>query len=116
HKKDIHKTVVIYSTYWNAHNLVENYIENRLSQLSEGEALKFVFGFPFGRSGASYFRNFNKLENVTPVPFIPELPIHLTYDFNAVPYMTQIACQVNPNERTKEFELRVFKEYCLASP
>ena len=116
YKKDTHKTVVIYSTYWNKHNLVENYIENRLSQLSEGEALKFVFGFPFGRSGASYYRNFNKLEHVAPVPFIPDLPIHLTYDFNVVPYMTQIACQIYPNERTKEFELRVFKEYCLSSP
>lgn len=116
YKKNAHQTVVIFSTYWNAHNLVDNYIENRLSQLSEGEALKFVFGFPFGRSGASYYRNFNKANHVRNSAFMPESPIHLTYDFNAVPYMTQIACQVNPNERTKELEINIFKEYCLASP
>lgn len=110
------QTVIIYSTYWNAHNLVDNYIENRLSQLSEGEALKFIFGFPFGRSGSSYFRNFNKLEHVSPLPYLPDQPIHLTYDFNAVPYMTQIAIQILPNERTLEYEVRIFREYCLSSP
>lgn len=108
------QAVCIYSTYWNAHNLPENYIEIRLSQISESEGLKYVFGFPFARTGDSFFRSFKKLEHVKPTLYEEVLPIHLTFDFNVKPYMTMLAAQVEAMDT--EFQIRFFKEYCLKSP
>lgn len=110
------QTIVIYSTYWNADNLVENYIENRLSQLSEGEGLKFIFGFPFGRTGSTFFRKFSKTAHVKDVSFNEALPINLSYDFNSKPYMTLLASQSEFVPDLMEFQIRFFKEYCFASP
>lgn len=110
------QAVCIYSTYWNKHNLPDNYIEVRLSQLSENEGLKYVFGFPFARTGDSYFRNFKKSEHVRNVIYNPRLPIHISYDFNVKPYMTLECAQVESIDELKEFQIRFFKEYCLASP
>jgi len=110
------QAVCIYSTYWNAHNLPKNYIEIRLSQLSENEGLKYVFGYPFARTGDSYFMNFNKLVHVKPVVYNKTLPIHISFDFNAKPYMTLECAQVEPVEEFLEFQIRFFREYCLSSP
>ncbi len=110
------KAVCIYSTYWNEHHLPDNYIDIRLSNLSENEGLKYIYGFPFGRSGSSFFKKFTKSEHVRPVVYKPELPISLTYDFNAKPYMTLLASQTEYDRNAFEFQIRIFKEYCLASP
>lgn len=108
--------VCIYSTYWNAHNLPDNYIEIRLSNLSENEGLKYIFGYPFARTGDSFFRKFSKLTHVKPVLYDETLPIHLSFDFNAKPYMTLLAAQVEAMYEQMEFHIRFFKEYCLSSP
>lgn len=109
-------TVCISSTHHNAHNLSKNYIENRLANLSEGEGLKFVYGFPFGRSGDSYFRNFKKMTHVKEVEYDPSIPVHITYDFNAKPYMTLLAAQVYIDDHTDTFIIGFFREYCFSSP
>lgn len=116
YKENGNQAVCIYSTYWNAHNLPDNYIDIRLSQLSEGEGLKYVFGYPFARTGNSFFRNFTKTEHVVSVTYKPELPINLGYDFNAKPYMTLLCAQTEFVDNVREFQIRFFKEYCLSSP
>ncbi|WP_179022046.1 hypothetical protein [Winogradskyella forsetii] len=110
------QSIVISSTYHNAHNLSEGYIEGRLAQLSEGEGLKFVYGYPFARTGNSFFKKFSKFEHVAPVTYKPELPISLSYDFNSKPYMTLLCEQSEYLEDVREFQIRIFKEYCLSSP
>src|SRR5690606_38939684 len=104
------------STYWNEHNLPKNYIKIRLSNLSEGEGLKYVYGYPFARTGSAYFKGFDKFKHVGQVSIIEELPIHISFDFNVKPYMTLLCAQIFPNERTLEYEIRLYKEYCLPSP
>lgn len=116
YREDKEQAVCIYSTYWNEHNLPNNYIDIRLSNLSENEGLKFVYGYPFARTGDSYFRNFNKLRHIIPVKFVPGKPIHITYDFNAKPYMTLIVNQVYVDDDLREFQIRAIREYCLSSP
>ncbi len=108
------KAICIYSTYWNAHNLQKNYIENRLSQLTSGEADKFIWGYPFAKSGGEYFDYFDRKVHVQSVPRIATLPDHLTYDFNLIPYMTLVCFQIN--ETDDEFQIRIFKEYCYGQP
>lgn len=44
----------------------------------------------------------------------PDLPVHLTYDQNGLPYMTQIMCQFVPVEGG--VEVRILREYCIAPP
>lgn len=116
HLENENKSITISSTYHNAHNLSAGYIDNRLAQLSEGEALKFVFGYPFARTGNSFFRNFSKNIHVEPIEYRPELPISLSYDFNSKPYMTLLCEQSEYVDSLKELQIRIFKEYCYASP
>jgi hypothetical protein len=108
------KAVCIYSTYWNAHNLAKNYIENRLDQLTAGEADKFIFGYPFAKTGDEYYDYFDRRIHVRKVERIPGLPDHLTYDFNLVPYMTLVCFQIHETET--ELQIRIFKEYCFKQP
>ena len=109
-------TICISSTHHNAHNLSDGYIKNRLVKLSEGEGLKYIYGYPFGRTGDSYYRNFEKLKHIKSVFYQKELPIHLTFDFNSKPYMTEICAQIVIDEENKLFKIQFFKEYCLSSP
>lgn len=66
------------------------------------------------KTGMEFYNAFNYSVHVKKVPFIESLPIHLSFDFNVVPYMTMLCCQVlNADGKTK---LRFFKEYCLKNP
>lgn len=81
-------TIVIYSTYHNEHNLALGHISKMKSRHSAAEALKFIFGFPFGKNGGEYYPYFDRLKFVTKVKYDPVLAIHSTWDFNATPYIT----------------------------
>lgn len=134
YKEVDNKAIVIYSTHHNAHNLPKNYIANRLKTLSKGDALKFVYGYPFSQTGGEFYDEFDRLQHVKPVPFMPFKPVHLTFDFNVLPYMTMLCIQIeiiamwadNENRTFDEFvdgrrliqvhKVRFFKEYCLKSP
>lgn len=66
------------------------------------------------QTGNEYITNFNKAIHVQPLPFIRGKAIHLSYDFNALPYLTQLCAQVLVGDN--QLQIRVFKEYCLPSP
>lgn len=106
--------VIIYSSYWNAQNLPANFIENRKTQLSDGEQLKFIYGYPFSKTGGEYFHEFSRTAHVKPVVRNINSPDHLTYDFNVWPYMTLLCCQIE--ELEDEFNFNFYKEYCLKPP
>lgn len=108
------KAVCIYSTYWNAHNLRSGYVEDRIEQLTKGEADKFVFGYPFAKSGGEYFDYFDRKVHVRPTERYSHLSDHLCYDFNLVPYMTLVNFQIQ--ETDTEFQIRFYREYCLKPP
>ncbi|WP_313418813.1 hypothetical protein [Sphingobacterium multivorum] len=128
------KAIVIYSTHHNAHNLPRNYIDNRLKTLTKGDALKFVFGYPFSQTGGEFYDEFDRLRHVKPLPFLAGKPVHLTFDFNVLPYMTMLCSQIEINAMWADSEnrlfddysdgkrlvqvttVRFFKEYCLKSP
>ncbi len=116
HMENDSQSITISSTFHNAHNLSKGYIDNRIAQLSEGEALKFVYGYPFARTGDSFYRNFSELIHVEKVTYNKSIPIHLTFDFNSKPYMTLECAQVEYVDDVKEFQIRIFREYCLSSP
>lgn len=135
YKEDDNKCIVIYSTYHNAHNLPKNYIKNRLKTLDKGDQLKFIFGYPFSQTGGEYYDQFNRLKHVKRIEFVPGKAVHLTFDFNVLPYMTMLASQIDQsvqmyaNDDNELFDtegpgrrlvnvtkIKFFKEYCLKSP
>src|SRR5699024_5416539 len=134
-KQDESKTTVIYQTYWNEENLPPGYIKARRSQLSENEQLKFIDGYPFSKTGSEYYPFFQRRQHVKRFDITPGKPVHLTYDFNVMPYITQIAAEVeyvqrwhNSEDNSKTdfpeqgrelidvMQIRVFKEYCMKPP
>ena len=89
-------TTVIYQTHWNEDNLPANYIANRRAQLTEEEQLMFIEGYPFSKSGNEYYPKFSRrLHVVDNIPIDFNNRFHVTYDFNVMPYVTQIAAQVD---------------------
>lgn len=108
------KAICIYSTYWNEENLTPGYIDTRLEQLTEIEAKKFIFGYPFAADSDLYYPYFDFKVHVTKVERVRGKPDHLSYDFNLVPYMTLVCSQII--ETDTEVQIRVFKEYCLKPP
>lgn len=132
HKEFENKAVIIYSTHHNAENLPPNYIENQIANLQTEDAiLKLVFGYPFGKSGGEYYPAFRRSKHVGKVDFIHGLPVHLTWDFNGVPYMTCLASQIRYYTRYLDpvgnkhdmpapgyvpievMQIRYYKEYCF---
>lgn len=80
---------------------------NKLKVNAEG-------GWGSAVTGMEFYHAFNRAKHVKKLSFIPELPIHLTYDFNVMPFMTQLCAQVI-NEKDV-MHIRIFKEYCLPHP
>lgn len=132
YKEYENKAVIIYSTHHNEQNLPPNYIENQESNLiTEDAILKLVYGYPFGKSGGEYYPVFRRDQHVGRVEYIPGKPVHITWDFNGVPYMTCLLSQIIyitgyidevgnkhelPGIGLKAFEvmqIRFYREYCF---
>lgn len=130
---------IIYSAYHNKHNLAPGYLENRAASLGEDRSLKLIHGYPFSKSGGEWFTHFSRLNHVKEVNYNPELRVvHLTWDFNVVPYITCLGCQIEFITRFIDngkgeaavksdvpqigwraidvMRISVYKEYCFENP
>lgn len=110
------KKVVIYSTYHNEDNLPANFIEQRKKDLAGSPNLidMLIYGSPIAKSGGEFFAQFSRLKHVTKVPFLPDVNVHISLDFNVTPYITMTCWQIVRNKEI--FEVRCFDEICLSSP
>jgi hypothetical protein len=126
------RAALIYSAYHNKENLAPGYLEIREANMSAEKALKLIDGYPFSKTGGEYYPDFSKARHVRPVEFYPALPVHTTWDFNVVPYMTCLCSQIEYIHRyigpgnTKAdapepgwrgitvMQIRFYKEYCFA--
>lgn len=134
HKEFKNKAVIQYSSFHNKKHLPPNYLENQILNQKAAKADKVVYGLPFSKSGGEYYPSFERRDHVKPTLFIPQLPVHLTLDFNVVPFVTLLAIQIEKLTRyidsnKNKFDdwvpgllpidvtrIRQYKEYCLASP
>ncbi len=66
------------------------------------------------RTGREYIYTFSSEKHVKDLRYNPELPLHITYDFNVNPYMTLLISQMERN--VKGFDVNFIKEYCLPHP
>lgn len=128
------KSVCIFSTFHNKDNLPRNYIEGRLDTLSENEAMKFVYGYPFSKTGGEYYPKFERSKHTRLVLHKKGIIKHITFDFNVLPYMTMLCAQITYKTRYIDAKgvkfdepakgllpievmiIEFYKEFCLESP
>ena len=104
------KCIAISSTYHNAANLPNDYIDTLINNLTEERANALVYGNPFTRTGGEFYSGFSAVRHVGRSSFNPELPIHITFDQNVVPYITAGIWQVDGAY------LKKIDEFCLTNP
>ena len=110
------RRVVIASTWHNAANVGENYINNLLENNSVERGKSIVYANPFTTTGGEFYSSFDRLKHVDEVPPLEGHPVHISYDFNVVPYMTLTMWQVVKGAHGNRTQVRCFAEYCLPSP
>lgn len=103
-------TVVCSSSYHNEQNLSVGYIDRVKAGLSASMIDLNVYGSPFGKSGAEYYSCFNRDIHATELTVNPDYPLHISFDFNAKPYMTLIVAQVIDNQ------FNIIDEYTPSAP
>ncbi len=68
------------------------------------------------KTGGEWYHQFDYGKHTGDVPFLSELTsdVHGTFDFNTVPYMTQVCFQIRPH--LGRLQVRIFQEYTLGNP
>jgi hypothetical protein len=114
------KCIVICSIYHNAKNLPLNYIPDlidlhtdRNGKLTES-GKRLIFANPFVKAGGEFYSSFNRLAHSGDVPYIEGLPLHISFDFNVIPYITLLVWQAK--RMGNIIELRCIDEFCLSAP
>ena len=118
-KEFSNKCITISSTHHNI-NLPEGYIDNMTINYTDRDGKlkesgkRLIYGNPFVKAGGEFYSSFNRQVHTASVPFLKDEPIHISYDFNVVPYMTLTCWQI---VSIKEgYQVRAFDEFCLDSP
>lgn len=112
--KDNRYCIVVASTFHNIKNVGRDYIEGRLQELTKDESDLYIYGSPFGKTGNEYYSSFSLTKHVGKTFFNPDLPIHLTIDFNVNPYMSASVWQLE--HKDDRIKLYCLQEYALKAP
>lgn len=109
------KTIVA-STYHNEKNLPEGYIETRAKGVNKNTILMNIYGVPFAQTGGESFSSFDMGRNTGEVKheYDPDKALHLSFDFNVVPYMTLKVFQIF--EQGEGWRVIGLPEICPKSP
>lgn len=113
-KEQKNKCIAISSTYHNQINLPEGYIDRIKDNNPDERAKALIYANPFTKTGGEFYSSFSAARHVGRVEYKPELPIHISFDQNVVPYITATLWQVEQSE--KGWDLRNFDEFCLPNP
>ena len=88
------KFVTISSTYHNVHNVGINYIENVLANNTEERGKALIYANPFTLTGGEFYSSFDRLKHVSVIHYNPDIPIHISFDQNTVPYNSASIWQI----------------------
>lgn len=111
-KEEDGRLVTIAATYLNEANLPSDFIPNKLRDLPPALVDMLVYGDPLKRSGGEFIKEFVRERDVKDIAadYDPKLPLHLTLDFNVLPYITLLVFQIRGKQ------VKQVKEFCLPSP
>ena len=119
-KEFSNKCVAISSTYHNEDNLPNGHIDELVVEHSDRDGKlkesgkRLIFANPFVKVGGEFYSSFNRLVHTADIDLIKGEPIHISYDFNVVPYITMTCWQII--KRDNIYWTRCFDELCLSSP
>jgi hypothetical protein len=110
------KLAVISSTWHNEENLPKGFIQRKMEEFAgnKDKIDMLIYGSPIAKSGGEMFSSFNRLGHCQDIGIVEGVPIHISLDFNVVPYITMTCWQI-----VKEgdiYEIRAFDEICLEAP
>jgi len=108
------KLCVISSTYHNSRNLPENYFNVLKESNTDENYNTIVYANPFGRSGGEYYTGFERKRHVTKTQYNPDLPLHISFDFNYVPYNPAGIFQMQKVDDL--WHVYMIDEFALTSP
>ena len=108
------KCLVISSTYHNEHNLPKGYIQRVIDNNTTENGNRLIYANPFSTTGGEFYSGFDRKVHVKDVELLEELPIHITFDQNVVPYITMNCFQTRKIKDV--YEVRQFAEFCLENP
>lgn len=83
------KLVVISSSYHNAHNLPQGFIERQKMNIPSYLQDMLIYGSPFAKTGGEFYKCFDQNKHVLQekIPYDPSLPLHISLDENVNPYL-----------------------------
>lgn len=110
------KLIVISSTYHNEKNLSSGYIDRLIADVGadKNRVAMLVYGSPFAKTGGEFYSQFSRIKHVSRFEPWTDEPVHLSFDFNLVPYITCNAWQIKYVQG--RYKVRCFKEFCLPNP
>lgn len=68
------------------------------------------------RTGKEFLHAFQSTKHLERIPYNPDLALHITWDFNAHPYITCLVAQVWPEAATGKWRCHFLQEICLPHP
>jgi len=115
-KETERQCVVISSTFHNKHNLSDGYIESLMDDFKGSPHLvdMLIYGSPIAKTGGEFYHAYERSKHVKPCRYNPDLPLHITFDFNVKPYITSLIWQIEMIEN--RYKVRCIKSFCLKAP
>lgn len=113
------KLMVISSTYHNEDNLPKGYIEEKIIEPNahnEHRVNMLLYGSPLAKSGNEYFNRFDRTKHVKERECPDNVAIHVTFDFNRVPYIPAGLFKTWYDDKTNRWQVHKFDEVCLKPP
>lgn len=120
YKEYDNKCVAVCSIHHNKANLPEDYIPNLITEHTDRNGKlkesgqRLIYANPFVKAGGEFYSSFDRLLNTSHLQHTPGLPLHISFDFNVVPYITMLVSQVE--RKGGVVHVRVLDELCLPSP
>ncbi len=120
HKEFSNKCITISSTYHNETNLPVGHIDELMIEHTDRDGKikesgkRLIYANPFVKAGGEFYSSFNRAIHTGDIELLKGEPIHISYDFNVVPYITLTCWQIIKKEDI--YYLRAFDEFCLSSP
>ena len=68
------------------------------------------------KTGAEYYVTFDRHKHVKQAYFSPDLPLHISFDFNRSPYITMLVFQVTKDDKEGVYYVNCLDEFCLEPP
>jgi hypothetical protein len=110
--------LVICSTFHNEENLPSGYIDGLKADYAGNPHLvdMLIYGSPIAKSGGEFYHQFNRMTHIKKCELKREWALHFGYDFNVVPYITGLCCQIEWDDYLQKYFVRFLKGYPIEAP